>query len=147
MMILRFPRSFAARLMICCAAAIAAVAAVTALGAPKSSAPPPPAAAIDDAPDCELTYARALEVARKMRASHPDWVWREYVGGDAQKIVDKINEVEPKSDWRADRVLVIDPHAPFYNVGISVNGCVEHAFNAPRDAWDTLVNDALGDGA
>ena len=82
-----------------------------------------------------------------MSASHPEWTWREYVGVDAQEIVDKVNEVEPKGDWRADRVLVIDPHAPFYNVGISLNGCVEHAFNAPRDVWDTLVDDALGEGA
>lgn len=132
--------------MICCAVAVAAVAAVTAHCAPKSSAPPP-AAAIDGAPACELTYTRALEVAREMSASHPEWTWREYVGGDTQKIVDKVNEVEPKSDWRADRVLDIDPHAPFYNVGVSVNGCVEHAFNAPWDVWDTLVNVALGEGA
>ena len=91
---------------------------------------------------CPMSLSRAEEYGRSVVKSDSDATFTEYTGAEAAAIIDGINNEEPKTDWDADRILVIDEKGITYRVAIALADCVLKAFAVPREPWDDLVNKA-----
>ncbi len=89
-----------------------------------------------------MSLARAEEIGRNAVASDPDATFTEYKDEEAVALMALINDQEPKTDWPADVVIVIDHKEIFERVALSEHGCVTKAFRVPREAWEAIVGKA-----
>ena len=91
------------------------------------------------AASCELTYASELKTARSMPfETYP------IDGGDVAKFLAIFNAAEPKTDFKADKIIVsVNPK--FAYVEMFVGGCVDHAGKLAPSDFEALMLRAYGD--
>lgn len=100
-----------------------------------------PAAADGDKPDAEscLTSEMATEAAGRALEGDPGARLMVFAGPDAAALLKAINDQPPQTDFRADRILVLEREAKDdVQIGLMVDGCFKGP-SAIREAdWQKL---------
>jgi Ni,Fe-hydrogenase III small subunit len=116
-------------------ATIAALSLLLAAGAPASAL----ADADQSAPTGCLTYEIATEAATRALESDPDGRLMLFAGSDAAALMKAINDQPPQTDFRADRILVVQRAAKdTVQIGLIIDGCFRGPFAMKEADWEKL---------
>jgi hypothetical protein len=117
--------------------ALASLLIVPALARERPATKPKPVAA------CRLTYADELKSVRAISAK-TGWALYPIEGNDVAKFLAIFNSAEPRTDFKADRILVsVNPQ--FAYVELFVGGCVDNDGKISPATFDAMMGEAFGD--
>jgi hypothetical protein len=92
--------------------------------------------------DCPLSYASELMAARSF-ASKAGWGVYPIEGADVVRFMGVFNAAEPKTDFKADQILVsVNPK--FAYVEMFVGGCADREGKLALSDFDALMRQAFG---
>src|SRR5271167_379688 len=89
-----------------------------------------------------VPWEHGIEQATAARDKIPDSVLKTYGVPDAQKILDAINKIDPVTDYKSDKfmVLVMDDQVKF---GFEQDSCMIGPFSTTLDQWNAILSQAL----
>lgn len=94
-------------------------------------------------PACKLNYADELKAARKISTAAGFGIYP-LEGGDVAKFLGVFNAAEPKTDFKADRILIaVNPS--FAYVELFSGGCISHEGKLEPNTFEALMDEAFGD--
>ena len=86
-----------------------------------------------------LTYEMATEAATRALENEPDGRLMLFAGLDAAALLKAINDQPPQTDFRADRILVLQRAAKDnVRIGLIVDGCFRGPFAMKEADWEKL---------
>jgi hypothetical protein len=89
---------------------------------------------------CRLNYASEWKAAKDMGVPlYP------IEGQDVAKFMAIFNAAEPKTDFKAEQILIISTHEIAF-IEMFKNGCVNHFVKVAPAAFQSLMEAAFGDG-
>ena len=94
------------------------------------------------APTGCLTYEMATEAATRALENDPDGRLMLFDGLDAAALLKAINDQPPQTDFRADRILVLQRAAKDnVQIGLIVDGCFRGPVAMTEGDWEKLKAD------
>jgi hypothetical protein len=99
-------------------------------------------AASKPSPACSFNYASELKIARSF-ADMAGWGVYPIEGADVGKFMTIFNAAEPKTDFKAEQI-VVSVNPKFAYVEIFVGGCVSHKGKLALSDFDALMRQAYG---
>ena len=92
---------------------------------------------------CELNYPSELKSALHAANGEPIGVYP-IEGPDVARFLAVFNAVEPKTDFKAERILILSGPA-FAWIEMFVDGCLDHAGKVPPADFEAMMLRAYGD--
>jgi hypothetical protein len=81
----------------------------------------------------------ATEAATRALESDPDGRLMLFAGSDAAALMKAINDQPPQTDFRADRILVVQRAAKdTVQIGLIIDGCFRGPFAMKEADWEKL---------
>jgi hypothetical protein len=104
------------------------------------------ALASDDVPatPCFMTYERAKAIGESRSSAEDNTTFMDFSGADATALLKAINDMSPKSELTAERILVLErPDLNKVKLALISAGCVSHATTMSEQEWRKLRTQAF----